>query len=146
MSVRLTDRALSVASAYRALEGPGVGGVVVFCGRVRPDPGPRGRVVALVYDVHAAPALARLRVLEATAVRRFHARRIVLWHRFGRLRVGEVSVVAGAGCAHRAEAFAAARYLIEELKRSVPIWKTERARSARPRRSRPAPRAGRAAG
>ena len=89
--------------------------------------------------------LARLRTLERSVRRRFGARRVVLWHRVGRLRVGEVSVIVGAAYAHRAEAFAAARYLIEELKAVVPIWKTERARPARrprPRRSRRVARSG----
>ncbi len=128
VTVRLTDRPLSVADAMRALEGRGLGGVAVFAGRVRPDPGPGGPVSALHYDAHRAPALRRLRAIERTARRRFDARRVVLWHRVGRLRVGEISVIAGAACPHRDSAFAAARYLIEELKATVPIWKTERRR------------------
>ncbi|MGD0249923.1 MAG: molybdenum cofactor biosynthesis protein MoaE [Thermoplasmata archaeon] len=146
MSVRLTTRTLSVAGAMRALEGVGVGGVVLFAGRVRPDRTADGPVIALEYEAHGPPALARLRGLEREAHRRFGARRVVLWHRVGRLRVGEVSVIVGAACPHRAEAFAAARYLIEELKAVVPIWKTERARPARRPRPRPARRAARSSG
>jgi molybdopterin synthase catalytic subunit len=145
-SIRLTSRPLSLAAAIRSLEGSGLGGVTVFAGRVRPDAAPRGRVVALVYDVHRAPALRRLKEIARTAERRFGAGRVVLWHRTGRLAVGEVAVVVGAACGHRAPAFAAARYLIEELKASVPIWKTERARSGRPRPRRRARRAGRSTG
>ena len=143
MTVRLTARPLSVATAMRALEGPGSGGVVIFAGRVRPDRTRAGPVVALEYEAHGPPALARLRLLERAARRRFGARRIVLWHRVGRLRVGEVSVIVGTACAHRAEAFASARYLIEELKAVVPIWKTARARPARRPRPRPSPRVAR---
>jgi molybdopterin synthase catalytic subunit len=145
-AVRLTSRPLSVGPAWRALEAPGAGGVVVFAGRVRPDPGPGGRVSALVYEAHASLALARFRALAAIAERRFGARRTVLWHRVGRVPVGEVSVIVGAACAHRAAAFSAARYLIEALKASVPIWKEERGRSGRRPRRRPSPRGGRSAG
>jgi molybdopterin synthase catalytic subunit len=145
-SIRLTTRPISGAAAQRALEGPGVGGVVIFAGRVRPDPTPAGRVVALVYDVHGPLALARLRAIAAIAERRFGARRVVLWHRSGRLKVGEISVIVGAACPHRDPAFRAARYLIEELKASVPIWKAERARPARRRRPRRARSAARSAG
>jgi molybdopterin synthase catalytic subunit len=145
VSVQLTSHPLSVAAAMAALEGPGAGGVVIFAGRVRPDRTRSGPVVALEYEAHGPPALARLRTLERSARRRFATRRVVLWHRVGRLRVGEVSVIVGAACAHRAEAFAAARYLIEELKAVVPIWKTERARPARRPRPRPSPRGARSA-
>ncbi len=146
MSVRLTGHPLSVSAAMRALSGRGLGGVVLFAGRVRPDLGPSGPVVALVYEIHEMPALRRLRELEGAARRRFGAERVVLWHRFGRLKVGEVSAIVGAACAHRAQAFAATRYLIEELKASVPIWKTERARPSRRPRPRPSRRVGRSAG
>jgi molybdopterin synthase catalytic subunit len=145
-TVRLTPRPLSVGAAWKALEADGAGGVVVFAGRVRPDPGPTGRVTAIVYEAHAAPAIARFRALARIAERRFGARRTVLWHRVGRVPVGTVSVIVGAACAHRAAAFAAARYLIEALKASVPIWKEERGRSARRPRRRPSPRGARSAG
>ncbi len=146
MPVRLTTRRLSMAEAMRVLARPGLGGIALFAGCVRPDPGPGGRVVALDYEAHGPLAVGALRALEREAVRRFGPGRFVLWHRLGRLPVGEVSVIVGAACGHRAEAFSAARFLIERLKVTVPIWKTERARPGRrPRRSR-ARRAGRSAG
>jgi molybdopterin synthase catalytic subunit len=145
-SIRLSARPLSYRAACALLEGPGLGGVVVFAGRVRPDRGPEGQVVALDYDVHRGPALRALRELAALAERRYGARRIVLWHRVGRVPVDEVSVIVGAACGHRAEAFAAARFLIDELKATVPIWKAERARPARRRQRPPRPGRGRATG
>lgn len=146
MSVRLTARPLSVAAAMRELEGPGLGGVTLFAGRVRPDRIAAGRVTALDYEAHVPLAVEQLGELERRARRRFGAGRLVLWHRLGRLRVGEVSVIVGAACPHRAEAFAAARYLIEELKAKVPIWKGERARPGRRPRPRPGRTRGRSAG
>ena len=134
-SIRLSPRRLSCAAACAELEGPGLGGMVVFAGRVRPDRSRVGRIAALDYDVHLAPAARALRDLARLAERRYGARRIVLWHRVGRVTTGEISVIVGAACPHRAEAFAAARFLIDELKATVPIWKAERGRPARrPRR------------
>jgi len=139
VSVRLSVRPLSLASAFRELGDPALGGIVLFAGRVRADPTPAGTVTALLYEAHRAPALAALRQLEAEARRRFGAGRTVAWHRLGRVRVGEVAVIVGAACGHRRQAFAATRFLIDRLKRTVPVWKEVRARPARrprPRRNR----------
>jgi len=146
VGVRLTRRPLTLAAAEGALRAAAGGGVVVFAGRVRPDRRGRSRVTALDYEVDRAPALTRLRAIERTARRRFGARGVVLWHRVGRVRAGEVAVVVGACCAHRAEAFAAARYLIDELKATVAIWKEERGRRAHRPRRRPVRRAARSTG
>ena len=146
MSVRLTRRPLSVGAALRELSNRELGGVVVFAGRVRPDAVPAGRVVALDYEAHTSLALRELRSLEREARRRFGRGRYLLWHRLGRLPVGTTSVIVGAAVGHRAEAFDAARFLIDQLKERVPIWKTDRARRGRRRRPRPSPRAARSAG
>jgi len=132
-----------MADAERKLTTGEGGGVAIFAGRVRPDRRGGSRVVALDYEGDRRPALDRLRAIERTARRRFGASAVVLWHRLGRVAVGEVSVIVGATCAHRSEALGAARYLIDELKATVPIWKDERARPARRRprrRARPAVR------
>jgi molybdopterin synthase catalytic subunit len=142
---RLTAERLSLADAARELEGPGLGGVVLFAGRTRPDRFGATRVVALDYEVHLEPALRLLERLDRAARARYAVERTVLWHRVGRVPVGEVSVIVGAAAPHRAPAFAAARFLIDRLKATVPIWKMERARRARRRRPRPVPRAGRSA-
>jgi len=105
VSVRLVRGRLSVAAAMRALGGEALGGVVLFAGRVRPDRSRAGRVVALDYETHAPLARRELGRLERAARRRFGARRTVLWHRVGRVPVGEVSVIVGAACGHRAAAF-----------------------------------------
>ncbi len=141
--MKLLARALSAAAAFRELEGPGLGGVVLFAGRVRPDRSGSGRVRALDYEVDRPVAIARLAAIEREVRRQFGAERTVLWHRVGRVRVGEVAVLTGAACGHRAEAFAAARQLLEQVKETVPIWKSERAPPARRPRPRPRRPAGR---
>ncbi len=139
-SLRLSPRALSWAAAARALSGPDLGGVALFAGRVRAERGAAGRVVALDYEVHAAPAIRVMREIDREARRRFGVERTVLWHRVGRVRAGEIAVIVGAAAGHRAPAFAAARFLIDELKKTVPIWKTERAGPRSNRSSPPRPR------
>jgi molybdopterin synthase catalytic subunit len=111
------------------------GGVVLFVGRVRPDRRGKGRVVALEYEADLRMAGPALLALEREARRRFAVRRVVLAHRVGRLAVGTPSVLVGVAAPHRRSAFGAARFLIDRLKRDVPIWKTERTRAA-PRRRR----------
>jgi len=145
VSVRLSRRALSVAAAERWLAPVPAGAMVVFAGRVRPDRRRGTTVTALDYEVDTVPALAQLRTIERRALRRFGAQRLVLWHRLGRVRVGEIAVITGASCRHRAEAFDAARFLIDRLKQTVPIWKEERARPARQPRRRPGRRGRRSA-
>lgn len=143
MSVRLQRAPLPIARAYRELQAPGLGGVVLFSGRVRPDPTPTGPVTALDYEAHVAVARASLDRLEAAARRRAPQARVVLWHRLGRVPVGEASVLVGVATPHRARAFTLARWLIDRLKAEVPIWKSVPARPGRRRRTRRARSAGR---
>lgn len=143
MGVYLGSRPLSVATAYRALDDPRSGGVVLFAGRVRPDRTARRPVRALQYEADRVMALEGLERLERFARARFGAREVVLWHRVGLLKVGTISVLVGVAAPHRAAAFAATRYLIDGLKRSVPIWKSEPARRVRRPPGRRSRRAGR---
>ncbi len=146
MSVRLSARPLSVAAAYAALADPRSGAVVLFVGRVRPDAVGGRTVRALEYEAHRSVALAGLARLERAAREGTGVRRVILWHRTGQLAVGTPSVIVGVAAAHRGTAFRIAARLIAQLKREVPIWKTERWRSAHPRRRPPRPRAGPGAG
>jgi molybdopterin synthase catalytic subunit len=79
----------------------------------------------LVYDAHEPLARGQLERLRAEAVGRFGLSRCVVHHRLGPVAVGEASVVIAASAPHRREAFAAAEWLMEQIKRAVPIWKCE---------------------
>ena len=140
--VRVGPAALRAERGHRALAETGSGGVVVFVGRVRPDRTAAGTVVALDYEADRTLAEQALLRLARIARDRYGARRVVLWHRTGRLRVGTASVIVGVAAPPPAAAFAAARWLIGALKRTAPIWKTVRVRSGRPRPPPPSPRAG----
>jgi molybdopterin synthase catalytic subunit len=146
LSVRLARRPIPFAAVGSRLTRGGGGGIVVFAGVVRPDRVGSARVVALDYEVDPVPARRALERLERTARRRFGATEVRLVHRLGRVRVGEIAVLVAVACPHRAKAFDAAEWLIDQLKATVPIWKEVRARRAhRPRRPR-ARSGGRSAG
>ena len=100
------------------------GGIVVFRGRVR-DQNEGRRVVCIDYEAHEAIAEKVLLEIEREAVERFSARACRIVHRLGRVAVGEDGVVVVALAVHRAAAFEAARYAIDELKVRAPIWKEE---------------------
>ena len=115
-----------VEAAWRWAILPGCGGIVTFCGTVRDHSEGRPGVTWLEYEAYVEQVAPRLAQVAAAARERWgEIGRLVLLHRVGRLEVGEVSVVVVASTPHRAEAFAAAQFCINTLKRTVPIWKRE---------------------
>lgn len=123
--VRVCGEGLSLDEAWKHVNAPGCGGQAFFVGSVRADVTDDGPVVALEYEAYEGVAEGEMRRIAAEAADRFGAERVVLLHRVGRLAPGEAAVIVAAGCGHRAEAFAACKYLIDELKLRVPIWKKE---------------------
>jgi molybdopterin synthase catalytic subunit len=119
--VAIRETALSVDEVLAAVMDPAAGGVVVFVGAVRDVDGARP-VEGLGYTAHPA-AEDRLRTVAESVAQRFPAVALAAVHRVGDLAVGDLAVVVATACPHRAEAFAAARTLIDELKETVPIWK-----------------------
>jgi len=79
----------------------------------------------LEYDVYPEMAEQQIRAIVAEAERRWGVERVAVAHRYGRLEIGEASVVIVVATPHRAEAFDACRYIIDTLKATVPIWKKE---------------------
>ena len=107
-------------------ERPDCGAVVLFTGTVRNFADGRPGVTALEYEAYEEVVEPRLAAVVAEARRRWPALgRVALLHRVGRLEVGEASVVVAVSAPHRDEAFAAARYCIDTVKETVPIWKRE---------------------
>jgi MoaE-MoaD fusion protein len=100
------------------------GAVVVFDGIVRNHTRNR-RTLYLDYEAYEEMALRQLDGLSREAISRFGVRHVTLVHRLGRLSVGETSVLIVVSSAHRAQAFDACRWLIDTLKKTVPIWKRE---------------------
>lgn len=100
------------------------GAVVLFLGRVRNHHEGRS-VEGILYEGYEPMAEDLLRTLAGDALRRFGVTRAVVEHRLGALEVGEASVAVAISSPHRAEAFEAAQWLMEELKRRIPVWKKE---------------------
>ena len=127
----LTDQVLPIAAAYEWCVLPACGAVVLFSGTVRDhavdEAGTmRDDVQYLTYEAYEQQVVPSFTQIEAELRQRWpHTGRVVLLHRTGRLGLGESSVVAVVSAPHRPEAFEAARYAIDALKASAPIWKHE---------------------
>lgn len=123
MSAFLTHAPVDLPSLLAAVQAPERGGVATFLGLVRNHQD--GRAVArLEYSAYEPMAEAESARIVAEAEGRWPVR-IALSHRLGTLAIGDVAVAVVAASAHRAPAFEACRYVIEELKRRVPVWKKE---------------------
>ena len=120
----IRDTPLSVDEVLAAVADPAAGGVVSFTGLVRATDGGRD-VVGLEYSAHPS-ALDALRAVAEAVMADLPVVRVAALHRVGPLEVGDVAVVVAASAAHRDQAFAAARRLIDDLKATVPIWKDQR--------------------
>lgn len=122
--IGLTRDAIDPAPLLADVARPGCGGVVLFLGTVRDLTGD-DRTVALEYESHESMALNTLQAIAEEARGQWAVGGLGVVHRLGRLEVGEVAVAVAASCPHRAEAFAAVQYVIDELKRRAPIWKKD---------------------
>jgi molybdopterin synthase catalytic subunit len=117
--VSLTDAPLTLPEAN---DDPQAGAVVVFCGAVRSMEDGR-EITGIDYEAHRAMAEHQMRIVAETAAEKFEVREIFLRHRIGFVAAAEPSVVVRVRSGHRGAAFAASQWIMDELKRVVPIWK-----------------------
>jgi len=115
---------IACAAIAKAIRQPDDGAVVVFDGIVRNQTRGR-RTLYLDYTAYEAMALKQMEQLALQALSNFAVRDAWLVHRLGRLQIGETSVCIAVASPHRAAAFEACRWLIDTLKKTVPIWKKE---------------------
>jgi len=120
----LRDGPLSVDEVLAAVADPAAGGTALFVGTVRDEDGGRP-VVGLAYSAHPTAA-DRLREVAEVVAAQPGVVAVAAVHRLGELAVGDLAVVVAVAAGHRAEAFAASRQLIDDLKHQVPIWKHQR--------------------
>jgi molybdopterin synthase catalytic subunit len=127
--IELTDQQIDpgrIRSHLVREAGGSSGGVCVFEGWTRGEVhAVHGRLMRLEYQAYSEMAIEMMRKLAADARAKWPVVALAMVHRTGVVPVGEPSVIIGVASGHRAEAFAACRWLIDELKRSVPIWKKE---------------------
>lgn len=122
--MELVRERIDTAALTQGVKAGGDGAVCVFDGIVRDNTRGR-RTLHLDYEAYEEMALKQMRELAAQAVERFGVREVTLVHRLGRLVVGETSVLIVVASAHRGAAFDACRWVIDTLKKTVPIWKKE---------------------
>jgi molybdopterin synthase catalytic subunit len=122
--IALTRERIDADTLVRAAKGGADGAVVVFDGIVRDNTRGR-RTLYLDYEAYEEMAMKQMGALAAEARTRFGVRQVTMIHRLGRLEVGETSVLIVVATAHRAQAYEASRWLIDTLKKTVPIWKKE---------------------
>lgn len=120
----ISPEALRPEEARRRAAEPGAGAVVLFVGTVRRRNRDR-EVTALEYEAYGEMAAEELGRVGREARERFGLLRVEAVHRVGRLVPGDAAVAVAASSEHRAAAFEGARWLMDELKRRVPIWKRE---------------------
>ena len=115
-----------IAALGRAMSAGTRGAVVTFAGVVRPDHDGARTVVALDYEAYDAMAERQLDRLVLEAQARWPLAAAALEHRIGPVEAGQIGVVVVVAAPHRADAYAASMFLMDELKRVVPIWKRTR--------------------
>jgi len=120
----LTRDEIPAARLIAETKQPSDGAVVVFEGIVRDNSRGRG-TLHLDYEAYEEMASKQIAALAGQAIEQFGVRAVTLVHRLGRLQIGETSVLIVVTSAHRGAAFDACRWLIDTLKKTVPIWKKE---------------------
>ncbi len=122
--VRLVRERIDTEAVVARLKRPADGAAVIFDGVVRDNTRGR-RTLYLDYEAYEAMALKQMETLAVEARARFGVRGASIVHRLGRLQIGETSVLIVVAAAHRGAAFEACRWIIDTLKKTVPIWKKE---------------------
>ncbi len=125
MPAHLTTQPLDATALLAAVQGATLGGTALFLGTVRRSP-EDGEVEGIEYSAYEAMAEEELGRIMAEGREHWPEARIAVLHRLGFVATGEASVAVAAAAPHRADAFAACRWVIDEIKRRAPIWKKER--------------------
>src|SRR5262245_33662917 len=121
---RVTNQPIDLDELVRYVTDPEAGAIVPFIGTTRNNN--EGRtVIALDYEAYPEMAEKELARIGDDARKQWQIRRMAIVHRLGPVQIGEASVIIAVSSAHRDAAFAACRFAIEEIKKTVPIWKKE---------------------
>jgi len=123
-TIWLTNEPVETAEVLRAAATPQSGATLLFLGTVREITAGR-QTLALDYEAYPEMALHVMQALAREARQNWPVKRLALVHRLGHLQPGEISIAIAVSTAHRAEAFDAGEFLIDEFKQRVPIWKKE---------------------
>ena len=124
IDIKILSEPLNIQSCIDWVMTPQCGGIDVFIGTVREAT--KGKtVVRLEFEAYETMALKEMKKIADEALKRWAVHKIVIHHRTGVLQIGDIPVVIAVSAAHRDAAFDACRYIIDTLKKTVPIWKKE---------------------
>lgn len=122
--IRITNNRLSLQEIMFELEDNSAGALSIFIGNVR-NRGKSGNVSEIYYEAYSEMAEQKMREIENEAQTKWGIKKLVAIHRIGNIKVGESSIIIGVSSEHRHEAFEACKYIINNVKARVPIWKKE---------------------
>jgi molybdopterin synthase catalytic subunit len=122
--IEISYKPLNIQSCIDWVMSPQSGGIDVFIGTVR-DATKGKTVLRLEFEAYEPMALKEMQKIAEQAFEKWPVQKLLIHHRTGILKVGEIPVIIAVSCAHRDAAFEACRYVIDTLKQTVPIWKKE---------------------
>jgi molybdopterin synthase catalytic subunit len=120
----ITSKPISVDAALKSVSSKSAGGTVMFIGTVR-DRSEGMRVIGMELESARDLAKSDMERISNLALRKFDVLKVAVSHRIGELNVGDIIVAIAVSAPHRKDAFAACKYIIDELKKTTPIWKKE---------------------
>lgn len=124
VSIHISKDPLNILDCYSHVQHPSAGGIDVFVGTVR-NATKGEKVLHLNFESYEPMALKEMHKIAQEAMNKWELYGIAIHHRVGKLEIGEIPVIIATSSAHRKEAFEATRFLIDQLKITVPIWKKE---------------------
>jgi molybdopterin synthase catalytic subunit len=122
--ILLSETPLSIDQSYQFLQDPEAGGICLFVGTIR-NKNQNKDVENLTMEAYNAMAKKQMERIATEAAAQWPIQKISVSHRTGKLEIGDIAVIIGVCSIHRAEAFKACEWLIDTLKKEVPIWKNE---------------------
>jgi molybdopterin synthase catalytic subunit len=122
--IELIDSPLLIDPQFQFLQAEEAGGICLFIGTIR-NKNQGKEVNALTMEAYSPMAVKQIERLITSAGEKWPIIKTVVCHRTGPLEIGDIAVIIGVTCVHRSEAFAACQWLIDTLKKEVPIWKNE---------------------
>jgi len=120
----ISEHPIDIGMLLAKVKDDSAGATVLFLGTVR-NHNDGNAVSAIYYEAYIRMAKEALAKIEAESVKRWNLKKFAAVHRTGNLKIGEVSVAIAVSSEHRAEAFEAGKYAIDQIKAEVPIWKKE---------------------
>lgn len=124
IDILLTEAPLGAASCIEKVMQDDCGGINIFMGTVR-NSTKNKTVIQLEFEAYHSMAVSEIKKIAEDVLQKWPVKKILIHHRTGILKVGEIPVIIAVSAAHRDAAFEACRYTIDTLKKTVPIWKKE---------------------